>query len=59
VILPEHVRDVVVERVPERPAIAPAPQITVNVFGVPSAEQAAIIRQALPGQAEGTITKWE
>jgi hypothetical protein len=44
---------------PDRPAIAPARQITGNIFGMPSAEQAAIIRQALPGQAEGTIPEWE
>ena len=35
---------------PERPAVA-APGITVNIFGVPSPEQAAVIRQALPGEA--------
>ena len=27
------------------------PQITVNIFGVPSPEQAAVIRQTLPGYA--------
>jgi hypothetical protein len=50
-IAPEPVRAVVVE--PERPAIAPAPQITVNIFGTPSAEQTAITRQAHAGQGDG------
>jgi hypothetical protein len=51
VILPEPTRAVVLEPVPvpERPAVT-APQITVNIFGVPSTEQAAIIRQALPSE---------
>jgi hypothetical protein len=39
----------VVEGVPERPAIAAAPQVVINIFGMPSPEQDAIIRQALPG----------
>ena len=34
-----------------RPAIAPPPQVVINIFGMPSSEQAAIIRQALPGDA--------
>jgi hypothetical protein len=48
VVAPEVVRAAVVERVPERPAITPAPQVVINIFGMPSPEQAAIIRQALP-----------
>jgi hypothetical protein len=48
VALPPGVRAVVTG--PGRPALA-APQITVNIFGVPSAEQAAIIHQTLPGHA--------
>jgi hypothetical protein len=48
VILPDPVRGVVVERLPEHPAIAPAPRVVINIFGMPSPEQAAIIRQALP-----------
>ena len=47
VILPAPVR---VTATAARPAID-APQITVNIFGVPSPEQAAVIRQALPRQA--------
>lgn len=46
VVLPPLARAAVI---PERPALA-APQITVNIFGTPSVEQAAIICQALPGQ---------
>jgi hypothetical protein len=57
VILPEPVRGVVVERVPERPAIAPAPQVVINIFGMPSPEQVAIIRQAIPGQAGAAVTE--
>jgi len=47
VILPEPVRAVVVEPKPERAAIAPAPQVVVNIFGVPSPGQAEVIRQAI------------
>lgn len=57
VILPEPVRGVVVERVPERPAIAPAPQVVINIFGMPSSEQVAIIRQVIPGQAGAAVTE--
>jgi hypothetical protein len=47
VMLPESVRAVVVEAVPERPAIAPAPHVVVNVFGQLGTEQAEVIRRAL------------
>ena len=57
VVAPEVVRAVVVEAVPERSPIAPAPQVVVNIFGIPSPEQAAIIRRALPGQAGDAITE--
>jgi hypothetical protein len=54
---PVRVTTMPVERVqPERSAIA-APQITVNIFGVPSPDQAAVIRQALPGHAITGDTK--
>jgi len=59
VILPEPVRGVVVERVPERPAIAPAPQITINIFGTPSSEQTAIIRGALHGRDGEASIGWK
>jgi hypothetical protein len=52
VILPHPVQLTAVSATAPRPAIG-APQITVNIFGVPSPEQAAVIRQALP---EYTIT---
>jgi hypothetical protein len=50
--------EAVAEVMPQRnaPAIAP-PQLVINVFGTPTAEQAAIIRQALPGRAGGAITE--
>jgi hypothetical protein len=41
---------------PERPAID-APQITVNIFGVASPEQAALILQALPGTPSPAMRK--
>jgi hypothetical protein len=50
VILPYPVRVTTVPATAPRPAIG-APQITVNIFGVPSPEQAAVMRQALPGYA--------
>jgi hypothetical protein len=41
-----------------RPAVAaPAPQVTVNIFGVPSSEQAEFIRRAIPGTAGDAITE--
>ena len=40
------------------PAVAP-PSLTINIFGVPSPEQAAIMRQALPGAAEDVIADGE
>ncbi len=46
VILPEPVRAVVVERVPERPALG-FRDLHIHLDGVPSAEQAAVIGQAL------------
>jgi hypothetical protein len=49
-ILPYPVRVPAVPATAPRPAIC-APQITVNIFGIPSPEQAAVIRQALPGYA--------
>ncbi|HEY1323408.1 MAG TPA: hypothetical protein VGF32_24330 [Streptosporangiaceae bacterium] len=55
VILPCPVRAAAVPAEPARPAIA-APGITVNIFGVPSPEQAEVIRQVLPepgGAARG------
>ena len=39
------------------PAIAPAPQVTVNFYGVQPSEAAAIIRQALPPGRGGAITE--
>jgi hypothetical protein len=54
VILPAPVRVTAMPDAAARPAIA-APQVTVNLFGVPSPEQAAIIRQAIPGQAGTAI----
>lgn len=56
VVAPAVVRARVIE--PERPGLA-ATQITVNIFGVPSAEQADIIRQALPGPAMEAIAESE
>ena len=50
VILPYPVRVTTVPATIPHPAIG-APQITVNIFGVPSPEQAAVIRQTLPGHA--------
>jgi hypothetical protein len=50
VILPYPVRVTAAPATAPRPAIGAA-QITVNIFGVPSPEQAAVIRQALPGYA--------
>jgi hypothetical protein len=50
VILPYPVRVTAVPATTLRPAIG-ATQITVNIFGVPSPEQAAVIRQTLPGHA--------
>lgn len=49
-ILPYPVRVTALSATTPRPAIE-APQITVNIFGVPSPEQAAVIRQALHGHA--------
>ena len=48
--------DVILPYPVQVPATAPgpaigAPQITVNIFGMPSPEQAAVIRQTLPGYA--------
>ena len=45
---PATLRPAVLES--EWPALAPR-QVTVNIFGVPPSEAAAIIRQALPGEA--------
>lgn len=54
---PAQHRAVVLE--PERRAIAPAPQVVVNIFGMNSPAQAAeLIRQALPGSA-GELTPEE
>jgi hypothetical protein len=50
VILPAPARVAADQAEPERSAID-APQITVNIIGVPSPEQAALILQALPGHA--------
>jgi hypothetical protein len=49
VILCEPVRSVVVDPVPEYPAIAPVPQVVVNIFGQLDAGQADAIRQAIDG----------
>jgi hypothetical protein len=46
ILPPPVVRAVVTGPVPERAALAP-PAITVNIFGMPSAEQAEVIGQAL------------
>ena len=46
VILPEPVRAVVVERVPERPALG-FRDLHIHLDGVPTPEHAAVIRQAL------------
>ena len=57
VILPyraERIREPLAD--PGRRAL-PAPQITVNIFGMPTTGQAAIIRQALPGTAGDAITE--
>ena len=53
---PATVRPAVLE--PGWPALAPR-QVTVNIFGVPPSEAAAIIRQALPGTAGESITEGE
>jgi len=58
VILPAPARPAAVQAEPERLAIA-APQIVVNIFGVPSPEQAAVIRQVIPGQAGPAIPRPE
>jgi hypothetical protein len=52
-----EIRHVVADSVTsaEHPAIA-APQVVINIFGMPSAEQAAIICRAFPGQAGDAIT---
>jgi hypothetical protein len=47
VILPEPVRAVLVERVPERPVLG-FRDLHIHLDGVPPAEAAAIIRHALP-----------
>ena len=41
----------------ERPAVGPPPAVHIHFHGLPLAEQAAIIRQALPGQAGESITE--
>ena len=51
---PATVRAAVLQ--PEWAALAPR-QVTINIFGVPSSEAAAIIRQALPGQAGEAMTE--
>jgi hypothetical protein len=50
ILPPPVVRAVVTGPVPERAALAP-PAITVNIFGMPSAEQAEVIGQA-PGKEQ-------
>ena len=50
VILPYPARVAAMLATTPRLAIG-EPQITVNIFGVPSPEQAAVIRQTLPGYA--------
>jgi Na+(H+)/acetate symporter ActP len=52
-ILLAPVRPVIIQPAPEPTALA-GPQITVNIFGTPSAEQAAIIRRVLPKRAGET-----
>jgi hypothetical protein len=49
VILREPAQSVVVDPVPEYRAIAPVPQVVVNIFGQLDAGQADAIRQAIDG----------
>jgi len=49
-LMPYPARAAAVSAGPEQPTVA-APSTTINIFGVPSPEQPAVIRQALPAQA--------
>lgn len=55
-VVPPVVRAPVAARL-ERPAIAPPPQLVVNIFGTASPEQAAAVRSLLSGQAGDAITE--
>jgi hypothetical protein len=45
-----------VDQIADHPALAPAPNVTINIVGMPATEQAEIIRQALPGTAGEKLT---
>jgi hypothetical protein len=46
-----------VDQIADHPALAPAPNVTINIVGMPATEQAEIIRQALPGTAGEKLTE--
>jgi len=46
-------------REPREPHYHPAPQITVNIFGAPSAKQTAIIHGAFDGRDGETSVGWK